>query len=206
MKILALELSSALGSIAFFEAETEVFAVEFANNRRDSGLFFEALQRCRESCGDSDRIVVGLGPGSYAGTRIAIGAAIGLGAATGAQLRGLPSFCAMPTSDAEFTVIGDARRKSFYYARVAGRRCVEGPVLLAEAEVQAQLATASQVFATEPLPSFPQAVIAFPSAAILARLARAEHEDMVHEPLEPIYLREPHITWPRVAAERIGSG
>ena len=101
MKVLGLELSSARGSIAWLENETELFVQEFANDRKHSGLFFESLQGSIARFGKADRIVVGLGPGSYAGTRIAIATAIGLQTATGAELIGLPSICAMPTDAAE---------------------------------------------------------------------------------------------------------
>ena len=137
MKILALELSSGQGSIAWVEDDRDLFVSEFANDRKHSGLFFENLQRSIAQFGKADRIVVGLGPGSYAGTRIAIATAMGLQAATCAELIGLPSLCAMPTEETEYAVIGDARRQSFFFARVLGRCCVEGPVLCTQEELAA---------------------------------------------------------------------
>jgi hypothetical protein len=47
------------------------------------------------------------------------------------------------------------------------------------------------------LPEFPRAVIQFPSALILARLAKEPRRSFFLPPLEPIYLREPHITMPK---------
>lgn len=67
MKILALELSSGRGSLAWLEKDREPFVCSFANDRKHSGLFFENLQRCSRKFGAPDVIVVGLGPGSYAG-------------------------------------------------------------------------------------------------------------------------------------------
>lgn len=204
MKILALELSSGRGSIAWREREEIKFAAEFANDRKHSGLFFENLQRCREQCGCPERIVVGLGPGSYAGTRIAIATAIGLQAASGAELVGLPSFCAMPVPELEYSVIGDARRQSFWFAQVRARACIEGPVLCSANELQARLeGSRSPVVSAENLPAFPQAMPIHPSAPILAQIASADSSadssDLVRAPLEPIYMREPHITQPRAA-------
>src|SRR3954447_5234858 len=156
MRVLALELSSSRGSIAFREAEDEIFASEFANDRKHSGFFFTDLKRCIDQCGDAEKIVVGLGPGSYAGTRIAIAAAIGLQAATGAQLGGLPSIVALPTDAPDYVVIGDARRQSFYFALIRQRRCVKGPTLCNDVELEARLReTDLPVFATELLPQFP---------------------------------------------------
>src|SRR5438045_5883797 len=86
MKILAMELSSGQGSIAWLEGGGDPFAVSFSNDRKHSDLFFENLQRCSQRFGPPDLIVVGLGPGSYAGVRIAIAAAVGLRMASAAKL------------------------------------------------------------------------------------------------------------------------
>ena len=108
MKILALELSTARGSLAWLDADVEL-AREWANDRKNSGAFFENLDHVTKQFGAPEAIVVGLGPGSYAGTRIAISAAIGLQVSSRARLIGFPSICAMES--AEYCVIGDARRR-----------------------------------------------------------------------------------------------
>jgi hypothetical protein len=51
---------------------------------------------------------------------------------------------------------------------------------------------------TEPLPAFPRAVVSRPSALLLAQLAQQMPPDQLSTPLEPIYLREPHITQAKV--------
>ena len=78
MKILALELSSGQGSVAWLENDREPSVRTFANDRKHSGLFFENLQIYSREFGAPDVIVAGLGPGSYAGVRIAIATAVGL--------------------------------------------------------------------------------------------------------------------------------
>lgn len=199
MKILALELASARGSIAFRDGAEESFAAEFANDRKHSGLFFEHLERCFFECGPAERIVVGLGPGSYAGTRIAIAAAIGMQAVSGAELGGVASIIALPTNAPEYAVIGDARRESFFFARVLRRECVEGPTLHTVAELQLRLgANNLPIFSTEPLLNL-ETMVQHPSASILAQIAADDSVKLVPPPLEPIYLREPHITYPKVA-------
>ena len=200
MKLLALELSSGQGSIAWRERGEARFEETFPSDRKHSGLFFENLQRCVREFGQADRIVIGLGPGSYAGTRIAIAAAIGLEAASGAELIGLPSFCAMPSDAVEYVAIGDARRESFWLARVQSQRCVEGPTLMSAQELDERLgATESPIFSAESIAAFPQARLMHPSAAILGRIAEEDSVDATRTPLEPIYLREPHITRPKAA-------
>ncbi|HEX8280740.1 MAG TPA: hypothetical protein VF551_05150, partial [Chthoniobacterales bacterium] len=152
--------------------------------------------------GDPERIVVGLGPGSYAGTRIAIAAAIGLQTATGSELIGLPSICALPGEATEYGVIGDARRQSFYCATIRERAFVSAPELHSSDEIASWLsAFQHRVYSTEPLAGFEDVTLAYPSAAILAHLGARSRMAATPPPiLEPIYLREPHITQPKVSA------
>lgn len=201
MKILALELSSAQGSIAWLDGEGEPFVVSFSNDRKHSGLFFENLQRCSQQFGAPDLIVVGLGPGSYAGVRIAIAAAVGLRMASRAKLIGLPSICAIDTGASEYCAIGDARRHSFFFARVSAGRLLEGPSLYSTTELDARIADSPiPVYASESLAQFPQAVVAFPFARKLGELACDQVDEIsASQPLEPIYLREPHITTPKAS-------
>ncbi len=195
MKILALELSSSRGSVVWADGAAIAFSAEFANDRKHSGAFFEQLKTCSRRCGKPDRIVVGLGPGSYAGTRIAIAAALGLQVATGAELIGVASVRAIRSDAREYTVVGDARRRSFYFARVVDRSCIEGPLLCNEQELHERLARLEiPIFSTEPLHQFASVMLAFPFARVLAEIAATEEPTISSDPLEPIYLREPHIT------------
>jgi tRNA threonylcarbamoyl adenosine modification protein YeaZ len=212
MKILALELSTARGSIAASGVDVDI-AREWANDRKHSGLFFENLQEITKKFGAPEMIVVGLGPGSYAGTRIAISAAIGLQASGGTgsvpstqaigrhggrpsiELVGYPSICAFDA--VEYCVIGDARRNSFFFAQVRANDLIEGPTLFSEAELKARLdklETNMSIFCSEPLPQFERALVRYPSAKILARLAQDPNRTFALPPLEPMYLREAHIT------------
>ncbi|HWM26721.1 MAG TPA: tRNA (adenosine(37)-N6)-threonylcarbamoyltransferase complex dimerization subunit type 1 TsaB [Chthoniobacterales bacterium] len=201
MKILALELSSGQGSVAWLENDREPFVHSFANDRKHSGLFFENLQRCAQEFGAPDVIVVGLGPGSYAGVRIAIAAAVGLRTACSAKLVGIPSVCAIETAAREYCVIGDARRESFFFGRVRDGRLTEVPSLHSRAELEMKIMELSvPLYASEPLPQFPQAALAYPSARRLAEVGRDQAGEIADtRSLEPIYLREPHITMPKVS-------
>ena len=199
MKILALELSTARGSLAWLGEDVTHFTREWPNDRKNSSLFFENVDSVTEKFGAPDTIIVGLGPGSYAGTRIAISAAIGLQVSSAAHLIGFPSICAIECGAHEYCVIGDARRKSFFFARICANDLVEGPTLLAESELKLKLGTIEieiPVFTSDSLPKFERAVVRFPSALLLAKLAREPQRRFSLPPLEPIYLREPHVTMP----------
>jgi len=79
---------------------------------------------------------------------------------------------------------------------------IEGPDLFGEEELKAKLAMVKDdiaVFCSELLPQFEQTVIRYPSAALLARLARDARRGFSLPPLEPIYLWAPYITTPKVA-------
>jgi len=203
MKILALELSTARGSLAWLDGEIED-GHEWPNDRKNSSIFFENLNAITKKFGGPDTIIVGLGPGSYAGTRIAISAAIGLQLSSGARLTGLPSICAIQCDAREYCAIGDARRKSFFFARIHGHELVGDPMLFSQSELQAKLESLEPripILSSESLPQFERAVIRYPSALVLARLARESHRSFFSPPLEPIYLREPHITFPKLRIE-----
>jgi tRNA threonylcarbamoyl adenosine modification protein YeaZ len=199
MKILALELSTSRGSLAWLDGKTE-FTREWPNDRKNSAAFFENLQSLRRKLGAPETIIVGLGPGSYAGTRIAISAAIGIQLSSDARLIGYPSICAIECDSQEFCAIGDARRKSFFFARILKNEVIEGPTLFSELELKARLESvepATPVFSSELLSQFQRSLISFPSALILARLAKESRRSFYLPPLEPMYLREPHITMPK---------
>jgi tRNA threonylcarbamoyladenosine biosynthesis protein TsaB len=201
MKILALELSTARGSIAWLD-EVDLVMREWTNDRKNSGPFFVNLQNMREKFGPPEEIVVGLGPGSYAGVRIAISAAIGLQVTSKTRLIGYPSICAMECEADEYGVIGDARRQSFFFARIRARGLIEGPTLFTESELQVtrdKLGDNMPIFSSDNLTPFKGIELRYPSALVLAGLTRSASHSFSLPPLEPIYLREPHITVPKTA-------
>jgi tRNA threonylcarbamoyladenosine biosynthesis protein TsaB len=70
-----------------------------------------------------ERIVVGIGPGSFAGIRSALSFAEGYGIATGCEVFGLPSPAAMVREgDGPLAVVGDARQGKFWIALFDGFR------------------------------------------------------------------------------------
>src|SRR4029077_8374009 len=174
MKILALDLSTARGGLAWAHGDVEL-AREWPNDRKNSGAFFENLDAVTSKLGAPETIIVGLGPGSYAGTRIAISAAIGLQLSSGARLIGFPSICAIEREAREYCAIGDARRKSFFFARIRDREFVEGPMLYSESEMEVKLDKIDPsvpIFSSDSLPQFDRAVVRYPSPLVLARVAQ----------------------------------
>ena len=197
MKILALELSTPRGSLAWRDGDVASFVREWPNDRKNSAAFFENLDVIGKKFGSPDIIVVGLGPGSYAGTRIAISAAIGLQISSASRLVGCPSICAIECAEVDYCVIGDARRKSFFFARISGNELMEGPDLFGEEGLKSKLASLrndTPIFCSESLSQFSQAIVRYPSAQLLARFAQDPNRNFRLPPLEPMYLREPYVT------------
>jgi tRNA threonylcarbamoyladenosine biosynthesis protein TsaB len=136
-----------------------------------------------------DRVIVGIGPGSYTGLRVSIATAFGLSLATGCQQIGCPSILGFAERD--YTVIGDARRGSFFFARIAGGMIAEGPQLLPKTDLSSLLGNHPDVplFAVGRMQELPQVAVKVPSARFLLC------KEASYAPLgEPIYLKEPHIT------------
>ena len=198
MKLLAFDLSTRRGTIALADNEEVLCAYDWPNNRRTSAPFFAALNKMIRGYGAPEYIVIGLGPGSYTGTRIAISAGIGLHATGGAALSGMPSVCAISEED-EYCVIGDAKRASFFFATICGGLMTSVPELLSQRELNERISsiTTIPIYSSDDLPCFDRVKLRFPSAKSLCQLARTFPQKLIRPPLSPIYLREPHITTPR---------
>jgi tRNA threonylcarbamoyladenosine biosynthesis protein TsaB len=198
MKSLAFDLSTRRGSIALANDKEILCARDWPNDRRNSAPFFAALNEIVREHGAPETIVVGLGPGSYTGTRIAISAAIGLQATTGAALMGISSLCAI-SDENEFYVLGDAKRASFFFAKISGDLLANDPELLTENEMKERISsiTTVPIYTSDDLPQFTSVKVRFPSAKLLYLRAQTVPQNLTRAPLTPIYLREPHITTPR---------
>lgn len=206
MFTLALDCSTARGSVALMEADTLLHQAEFPAGRGEGGKLFAALEtalRALPPGGRLGEIVVGLGPGSYSGVRQGIAAAVGLSLGTGAALSGVPSPVALETDAPSYHAVGDARRGTFYHTAVnGGQPLPPGPVLLPDrAALDARLAEHPDwpVFAVETAADLlpPGTTPALPLAARLLRLPLAGR---TLPPLEPIYLRAVTVTLPKPRA------
>ena len=199
MKILALDTSTTRGSVALLDGGKVLLDEIFTADRSHGSELMPVLRRALEIVEKPGVIAVGLGPGSYAGVRIAIATAMGMALAVDARLVGIPSVAALETDARAYLAVGDARRDTFYFTRVQDGGCVEGPLLLDEAGLRARLADLANwpILVPEPLALLPQASVALPSALVLARLAAKGISIVAEGALDPLYLREPSITQPR---------
>ena len=209
--ILAIETSTPDASLALFDDERGelVWQEEFTSDRAHNAVIFEPLKKALRAASDLNTIVVGTGPGSYSGVRVGIAVANGVSLARGVPCFGISSLAALPTADgaSDYLVIGDARRGEFFITEVRSRT-LQGEAEMMSAEALAErLENAGDGLAIYTLEESVVARFAEfdldarllrPTAVELARVASAmssdKRDDRSKLPLEPIYLRAPHIT------------
>ena len=93
MITLAIDTSTTRGGVALLSGGILQMEENFVADRSHSASLFSVLERARALIPGQhlDQVAIGLGPGSYAGVRIAIAAAIGFEFGLGARLVGIPS-------------------------------------------------------------------------------------------------------------------
>jgi tRNA threonylcarbamoyl adenosine modification protein YeaZ len=182
---LVIENSAVPGSLALARNGTVLLERTFCG----AGELATEIASAIELVDQLDELIVGIGPGSYTGLRVAIATAFGLSLATGCRRLGCPSILGFAENN--YAVVGDARRGSIFFARIAEGVIVEGPQLLPKTDLSDL--TAGQLgvplFAVGAIRELPEVEIKVPSAQFLLNRANS------YAPLsEPIYLKEPHIT------------
>ena len=174
MTILAIESSTPHASLVLWKDGEVIWKSEFTSDRAHNAHIFAPLKEALAICDRQiDLIAVGIGPGSYGGVRVGIAVANGFALALNARTVGISSLEAIGETE-DYAVIGDARRKSFFLARVRGSRLQAEPALLTEEGLVADLTGLGQngvpVFTSDPklAEKYSGPVLAFPSASRLA--------------------------------------
>jgi tRNA threonylcarbamoyl adenosine modification protein YeaZ len=203
MKILALELSAGIRSVAAWDSESGLCATATETHTRHTRLFAlmeQAMQSAKWSPEMVDGLAVGLGPGSYTGIRMAIAAALGWQAVRPVQLWGVSSFHVMAEGlwragrRGDFFLAVDAQRHEACFAgfHLQPSGWVEGAPLqlLPQSEVIQRVESGAKVLGPDIRRWCPLAEEWQPSAADLARLAATACPLANPSALAPIYLRE----------------
>ncbi len=215
---LAIETSTSRGSLALWREGAPVAVRRWEQGvTRHQRLFVELTDFLREAATPPDtlaRLVVGVGPGSFAGIRVALAGADGLALPGDVPVWGLCSAAATARAHAEaaggreLAVVGDARRGCYWLARYVwqanGLHPLEGPITIAPDDLAAHLAPETRVLSADgarlgtaldailgPL-GFAPHIPVWPDAEPLVQLAREWHDrgDAPHPP-QPIYLHPP---------------
>ena len=127
MKILALELSTKFGSIALLEdglIKKEINWIEQFNDRRQP---FEALDKFKTDWSSIDVYVVGRGPGSFSGLRVAFSVvnALALPNQNKVIAHNSAETIASKFESSDVLVVGDARRKQLWIGKFKKSKLIE---------------------------------------------------------------------------------
>ena len=190
MRILSIENSGPEGSVALV-CDGFVESLEsFSSPRGRGSMLFAAMASAAHPA--VDLVIVGTGPGGYNGLRSSIAAAWGFARARKIPIAGV---CSLLGFDAQnYFVLGDARAGEWFCARISDGQLIGAPELLSPDLALARVGDEIPIFSTTALPGLARATIQCPRADILACCASDAG------PAEPIYLKPPHITKPRLPA------
>jgi len=203
MICLALECSTSRRSVALARDGIPL-AEAFHSGGRDTplfGLMADVLARAELTPNDLQCLVVGLGPGSYTGIRIAIAAAQGWEFAHSVRLLGIPSVDATAFRAQRLghrgrtAVVTDAHRGECYVAEYdlgadASPRSLITPLRIAtKPEIESLRSAGARIVGPDLEPLGIAAHPIFPDASALAELASDRVDFLAAEQLEPVYLR-----------------
>jgi tRNA threonylcarbamoyladenosine biosynthesis protein TsaB len=196
--ILSLDASTHLGSVALVHGDQILREVFPETPRGRGGELFNALEELLDAVPTIQRVVVGVGPGSYNGIRSAIATAWGIAVARKIPLVGISSILGF--ANEEYFAVGDARRQQFFLAQIGHGAVVTEPTLLTreQLEVELQKAPHLPIYTSASIDFLPTAIVRTPSAARLGMLAA----DWPPTHPQPLYLKAAHITTPKRGNKR----
>lgn len=194
MTTVALEFSSDRRSVAVVRHGEVVSEIIFQGTVRTPvfQLVESALREAGVERSEVAAVVVGLGPGSYTGVRIAISVAQGWELASGVRTAGINSFEILAAVHGAVPALLaiDAQRDEFAVAEVANGR-LRGPVrLISVSELRDRAAAGELVVGPDVSRVVENGVDLYPTAGMAARLMLKGHAYVPAERLTPIYLRE----------------
>ena len=195
MKSLYIERTTNRASVAMVEDGRVIAEADISSGPGGNGVWARQLRNFIAQAA-IDEIVVGTGPGSFAGIRAALAFAQGYAIGSGCRVRGLPSACAFAPECGPCAVVGDARRGKYWIALFEGVRLVV-PVFQVETDILAKrIPQGVKVYSPDAArieallketfgDNYGGGVV--PCASSLARTALANPGLLVDEPL-PVYL------------------
>ena len=200
MNILSLECSSSHASIALHAPCPAEHS--WTAERNHDAFLFPALQDCLRSLGEGGElplILVGTGPGSYGGIRVALAAAVGVALVRHSRVVAIPSWEPLAAATG-CQVLSDARRGGWaLYAAGASievfnsadpiRHRIEQGEDIRSGESNSSLARVGIILQhTDLVPTARQLIDFWLS------LSPEKRDEFAAKPTGPLYVRPPHIT------------
>jgi tRNA threonylcarbamoyladenosine biosynthesis protein TsaB len=189
--ILALDTSTSLGSVALYESGAVLMERTFSGTQRHSTTLFPALAALDLPGRAIEKIMVGLGPGSFSGIRVSLAAAQAVAAVKGAVLVGIASTWSLARQFSEeerLGVFADARRGEIYVTTYCRGQLEKATYLIPAAQIVSESAAMSRAVSAEPLAGISER--ASPRATDYFTFPETFSEWVYGPHLEPIYLRE----------------
>lgn len=197
MNILAIECSCSHASLCL--AGEASYSADWVAVRNHDAYLFPALRKALEA-GSPELILVGAGPGSYGGVRVALAAAAGIALVRRARVVALCSWESL--AEGGVSILSDAKRGGW------ALRDADGHIeVLDTSAVQARLDRGEQIWSVESAALLARAGLQLPrtdlrptaEGLVSTWLSLSEQEQAARAalPAEPIYVRPPHITTPK---------
>ncbi len=227
MNLVAFEMSTRQGSLAIFSGLQKVAGAVWNDEGARSQTLFEVLPRALEAAGlqveEIGAYVVGRGPGSYTGLRVALVAAQALALPGKAKVHalnsGVPLAAQIFEQHTEFqrvVVCGDARRERLWMGVFERDKMGQGVewALIPVAELAGQASPATCVASSDGHRLAAVGALvreaggawmeAFPEADWLGRAALERMESGADfEPLTPIYMHPPVFIAPQYPVQEL---
>lgn len=199
MNILALETSVPHASLCLYKDGEFCCQADWQALRNHDAYLFPALQQAMDMLDGAplDLVLVGAGPGSYGGVRVALAAGVGISMVRKCPLVAVPSWDQLAKDGT--CIVSDARRGGWTLRRPDGSITVITPQ-----ELRNLLDGGARVYTVEDEPTMRKAGMhaarygLCPTARGVVEtwltLDAAARAELTAKPAEPIYVRPPHIT------------
>lgn len=198
MILLAIETSVPKASLSLWVNDRILFSTAWEAERNHDAYLFPALEQALDALpADStiDYVLVGAGPGSYGGVRVALAAGVGIATVTGAKLVAVESWAQLAEGNA--CVVADARRGGWTVRHPDGQIEVLTPEQLSALNVPLYSTEAPGALESRGITGVQKEGLVPTAEGIICTwlsLTPEQQSEAENKPAEPIYVRPPHIT------------
>lgn len=197
MNILAIETSVPRASLCLALGDKIVFAAKWEAERNHDANLFPALEAAMDTLAEQplDYVLVGAGPGSYGGVRVALAAGVGIATVSGAALVAVESWSQL--AEEGVCVVADARRGGWTVRKPDGHIDVLTPEELQALAYPIYSTEASGKLAHLNLANLQKEALCPTAQGLVSTwlgMSSEEQAAAAAKPAEPIYVRPPHIT------------
>jgi tRNA threonylcarbamoyladenosine biosynthesis protein TsaB len=192
MLTLAIDTSTEWGSVALARDQELLQYLQFRGPLRHSSTLFPALAKMRLHTHKIERIIVGLGPGSFASIRVSLATAHGIAIGHGAQVFGIYSTRSIGhqfANEKRLGIFADAKRGEVFCTVYEEGKLTSDTYLVPYEKLATELPKFTYAVSAAPILGVTRR--AFPQATDFLRFLPGAPELIGGTALEPIHLRDP---------------